>query len=141
MKAATCKCGEMQAWGEMWPCNTCEKCGTAPGYSNTEPHRFKQIFDQNTGQPYLFCARCGTKAAPATDEEQRAEPKWVPVTERLPQGDQLVLITLRDLLGDLSSHFAWFMNFDKRFHVDEDGNSLKWNGVIAWMPLPEPYKQ
>lgn len=64
MQTAKCKCGNRQTWGEMPPCSACELCGTAPGYPNSEatPHRFKKQFDQNTGEPYLFCFACGKKA-------------------------------------------------------------------------------
>jgi len=64
MRTAKCKCGEIQAWGEMPPCAICEKCGTAPGYVNAEkpaPHRFSKKFDQNTGKPFNFCMVCGRK--------------------------------------------------------------------------------
>jgi len=72
MKTAKCKCGEKQSWGEMPPCNVCEKCGTAPGYANAETaqsHRFSKKFDQNTGKPFNFCMVCGRK------EEVLFEPK------------------------------------------------------------------
>lgn len=72
MRTAKCKCGEIQAWGEMPPCAICEKCGTAPGYVNAEkptPHRFSKKFDQNTGKPFNFCMVCGRK------EEVLFEPK------------------------------------------------------------------
>lgn len=67
MKTATCKCGNTRAWGEMPPCSACDKCGTAPGYSNqpAESHRFSKKFDQNNGKPFLFCMVCGKKEVSA----------------------------------------------------------------------------
>ena len=61
MQTATCKCGSMQSWGEMPPCNVCDDCGTAPGYTKaTEPtpHRFVKKFDQNSGKPFRICLAC-----------------------------------------------------------------------------------
>ena len=75
-----------------------------------------------------------------------SEPHWIPVTERLPETDDEVLTT-------------YIVNGDKTKRYTEtssyyfDGFSGYWSSpwdeyriagtrieVIAWMPLPEPYK-
>ena len=65
--------------------------------------------------------------------EFKAEPLWIPVSERLPEDDVSVLVsdnnggvwrshTYRDIEDKI--RFAW---------VDNDT-------VLAWMPFPEPYE-
>jgi len=79
--------------------------------------------------------------------KEDAEPPWIPVTERLPETDDEVLTT-------------YIVNGDKTKRYTEtssyyfDGFSGYWSSpwdeyriagtrieVIAWMPLPEPYKE
>lgn len=60
--------------------------------------------------------------------------EWVRIeTEAdLPKGDTPVIVTLLDAVGEFSSHFAYFMNFDGRFHLDDDGSSEAWGNVMAY---------
>ena len=66
------------------------------------------------------------------------EPHWIPVTERLPNRDELVLVTYKTgkihlckYLDDDSEN-AWWSYID---------DCCAWNKVIlAWMPLPESFK-
>lgn len=66
-------------------------------------------------------------------------PHWIPVTERLPERDELVLVTYKTTdkihlckyLDDGSENPWWS-------YIDD---CCTWNNVIlAWMPLPEPAK-
>lgn len=52
------------------------------------------------------------------------EPKWIPCSERLPEKDDLYLICFDDGEYDL----VYFCK-----------GAFSYSGVIAWMPLPEPY--
>lgn len=83
-----------------------------------------------------------------------AEPRWIPVTEKLPEEDTDVLICYRYKQGegdpshvdiDITSygtvcfggraiHFLkeWRQPFEY-FHANYE--------VVAWMPLPEPYRE
>ena len=67
------------------------------------------------------------------------EPHWIPVTDGLPERDELVLVTYKTTdkihlckyLGDGSENQWWS-------YIDD---CCAWNNVVlAWMPLPEPYK-
>lgn len=64
-------------------------------------------------------------------EALEQEPKWIPVSERLPKIGEIVLIT--DTLWN-----------GRRVSIDWR-NDEQWvrNGqyVIAWQPLPEPYEE
>ena len=66
------------------------------------------------------------------------EPKWITVTERLPKEDDEYLCTIQtrsiytDKVIDTYVNFCNFM--DGGWGVFDDET------VIAWMPLPEPYK-
>lgn len=58
------------------------------------------------------------------------EQKWIPVSERLPEPFQNILVTCEA--------FHW-VNEPIRYVVEQKS----FNGIvdfIAWMPLPEPYK-
>lgn len=63
--------------------------------------------------------------------ELPAEPHWIPVTERLPEYGEAVLTIAQDDVYEVNHivddvHGEWFW---------EDNGK-----VLAWMPLPEPYK-
>ena len=61
-----------------------------------------------------------------------AEAEWVPCSERLPEKGELVLVTV---WNDIT--IAWrniYGGWDSAEYMYEKGD------VIAWMPLPKPYK-
>lgn len=57
--------------------------------------------------------------------------KWIPVTERLPKSNQIVLVT-EDGEVKLCTYELWY-GYGYGFY----GSRGK---VTAWMPLPEPYR-
>ncbi len=59
-----------------------------------------------------------------------ADTRWIPVTERLPKetGYYLTSTEYNDVLHDFF--------FDGKWETAE----CFWYKVVAWMPLPEPYK-
>ena len=60
---------------------------------------------------------------PSVAPQQRTG-RWIPVSERLPEKDDLYLVYF-----DGEYNLVYFSN-----------GAFSYSGVIAWMPLPEPYK-
>lgn len=60
--------------------------------------------------------------------------KWIPCSERLPAVDGMYTTTLSGELVGTDEPFVGPLYF-KDGYWEEDGDC-----VIAWMPLPEPYK-
>ena len=74
-------------------------------------------------------------------EVPSAEPErnWIPVTEALPWNGTDVLVTVRDDSGDTPREYTsvgWRTPAGQYWIVD---NEICY-GVIAWMPLPEPWR-
>lgn len=71
------------------------------------------------------------------------ENRWIPVTERLPENEDIVLVTVSGLYNHLT-----FCNAIQLGSYWSDGEWFiegypEWNNpsVVAWMPLPEPYRE
>lgn len=61
--------------------------------------------------------------------------QWIPVSERLPDEDASVLASIKNhsfevAVGEIDGEVFWIV--DGFIPLDD---------VIAWMPLPEPYKE
>lgn len=63
-------------------------------------------------------------------------PKWIPVTEALPEKYQRVLVTIKRSDGEMRVRSGEYNN--DYFWID-NGEFWKCNEVLAWMPLPEPW--
>lgn len=67
------------------------------------------------------------------------EPNWIPVSERLPDSQTEVIVSCRDDSADNIYRYTasgWITTDGEYWIVDNEINPY----VIAWMPLPEPYK-
>ena len=64
------------------------------------------------------------------------EPRWIPVSERLPDIDEEVLVD-----DGLDIFVAWWVDdgFEAKWH-SFDGSYSPNRPILAWMSLPEPYK-
>lgn len=72
--------------------------------------------------------RIALRNLPSAQPEQR----WIPVTERLPENRRYVLVTYKYVYGLIDHGITWYGEAEKKWNTSRD--------VIAWMPLPEPYK-
>ena len=61
---------------------------------------------------------------------------WIPCSERLPEIEADVLLSLRSL--DVYTGFR--ANTEGSFYVEGEGY-VEFENVIAWQPLPQPYKE
>jgi hypothetical protein len=70
---------------------------------------------------------------PAAD----VQPRWIPVTERLPEEDGHYLVCIfADELSCRWSQIAWFRREFYWVHGTENGREV----ITHWMPLPGPPK-
>ena len=60
--------------------------------------------------------------------------KWIPITEKLPEEEQQVLISCAN------GYVTYDFFRDGQFETFNDDNVEDEEKVLAWMPLPEPYK-
>ena len=80
------------------------------------------------------------------EEASAVEPmKWIPCSERKPGFDEdgtapilrPTLVTTRNKKGGLNVQSSYFETFYGRWLCEAENRGIE---VIAWMPLPEPYK-
>ena len=60
--------------------------------------------------------------------------RWISVSEKLPASDEDVLIT-----NGIGIYVGWIDATDKGWRVDSEMDYFM-NDIVAWQPLPEPYK-
>ena len=72
-----------------------------------------------------------------------AEPHWIPVEQALPEEPFGCLVTVWDeepMTGEMFENLLpYFVGWDGEQWNDGDGQQCPFE-VIAWMPLPEPYR-
>lgn len=69
---------------------------------------------------------------------------WIPCSERLPEEAFGCLVTVMDCEPSAQTDFEnilpYFVGYDGHRWNDADGEEIPFE-VIAWQPLPEPYKE
>lgn len=71
------------------------------------------------------------------DAYQKDVPEWIPVAEQLP-GTERILITDGEVVKEGYRRPDGVWKYGVK--ADEIFSNLSSNPVVAWMPLPEPYK-
>ena len=72
--------------------------------------------------------------------QAQGESPWIPVTERLPENNEWYIVTILDEHGDTPhrySDYGWYLKQIDGWIIDSELRT----DVIAWMPLPKPYKE
>lgn len=119
------------------------------------------LVDESAGMQYVANAsdlevenRLGTyedaeearaKAEQLLRQRNRLKSGWIPVTERLPENDDYVLMSFENFSLPLVGRYvddeklggAWYLGDC----LDEDTCLANDLFVNAWMPLPEPYRE
>ena len=74
-------------------------------------------------------------------KQLREQTRWIPVSERLPEDNTLVLVTVKVRNRKPKARSGYYY-MNGHFLID---NGDSWEagdkGLIAWMPSPLPYKQ
>lgn len=76
---------------------------------------------------------------------KQPEQRWIPVTERLPENNYACLVTVLALPNlkseeDQGIVYPDYVGWDGEAWVNSDGCVIPFE-VVAWMPLPEPFKE
>ena len=64
--------------------------------------------------------------------------EWIPVSERFPKNISTVIVQVKEIEKPT---FGWYGSINGWRLSDKDYKGLTRFSVIAWMPLPEPYKE
>ncbi len=62
---------------------------------------------------------------------------WIPVEERLPEQDGIYLAVFDGEIAGENKPFVGMAEFEKGKWIDDEED---YQCIIAWMPLPEPYR-
>nr|DAT70264.1 MAG TPA: Protein of unknown function (DUF551) [Caudoviricetes sp.] len=91
-----------------------------------------------TAKHFLFHDECGRQTISVDkiiDVLKNTEKvgEWIPCSERLPDPDTYVLVTYKDFDDSVIGVDRYDQDIHDWFCFEE--------GVIAWQPLPEPYRE
>lgn len=70
-------------------------------------------------------------------------PRWIPVAERRPEayGRYLVTLEYEGYRSVMPLYYGRINRIDTFYDSDSEYGDIEYCGAIAWMPLPEPYKE
>ena len=95
----------------------------------------KPTLDYDSGLKVIEHLKKMPSELPSTEAE------WIPVSKRLPKEKQEVYVTVYFIEGDTGRAYGYMDGFG-RWHLYSavEGTLNSGYEVIAWMPLPKPYK-
>lgn len=73
--------------------------------------------------------------------EERPHGKWIPVSKRLPKKNGLYIVTEKQFSMDRSLSDKFDIIVEPVEYSNGKWQRANFYQVIAWMPLPEPYKE
>ena len=108
---------------------------------SAQPEEFEWCTDCKEYDQERHCCHRWAKVIRKTVDEIKAEQRWIPCSERLPNHDEYIknngLFNVSD--GD-RSYSEWFDIHDKQMFGEPTISGFRVDyAVIAWMPLPETY--
>jgi len=99
--------------------------------------RLADFRDLQAENNFIKCAEEYRQLAELLKElkQLRKQTRWIPVSERMPDLDDVLVYDGSDIF------VAWWVNdgIDAGWH-SFDGSYNPYTPILAWMPLPKPYK-
>ena len=123
------KCDEILKALEQEPCNDCISRQAAIAVADYADYIGLAIEDVKKVTDEIVK---GLKVLPPVTPAQ----KWIPVSERLPKDSADVLATDGQLI-----FIAWYEDKERTGWYSVDKFYNPYTPILAWMPLPEPYKE
>lgn len=91
--------------------------------------------ENNMSPVQRLCYRYGVKPIESRFDvmlPKVMELAWIPCSERLPEHRLYVLVTYKYEYGLIDNGITWYSETENKWNTFRE--------VIAWMPLPDPYK-
>jgi len=90
-----------------------------------------ELWSLNDQCDSIYYTKCIHDAVYALEILPSAQ-RWVPCSERLPEKDGLYIVSVINDRNRRYSKTCWYHGHEKWFARQD---------VVAWMPLPEPYRK
>ena len=106
----------------------------------------KAVLDAIMGEPtdahYPSWYAERIKALPPSPTPSRPqEPQWIPCSKELPKIGNRVIGTYKNSLFENGPYVVRVMRREKKYWVGDDEHWFLYENILAWQPLPEPYKE
>lgn len=110
----------------------------SPEADCTKCERWSLDIESKCVEDLLLSAAIALEEKQATSDENK---RWIPVTERLPEEEELVLILCKNGARFVGYCGKQYYDYERRWRIKTALNSTKLlnlGRVTHWMPLPEP---